>query len=69
MSKHDLRCMQFADSACKLIQRVTDYLLQQHQKLFEPFGNGTPHAIHFYFIFIGILQAVVNTLSHAAKRI
>jgi hypothetical protein len=31
------RCMQFADSACKLIERVTDYLMQQHLKLFEPF--------------------------------
>jgi hypothetical protein len=31
------RCMQFADSTCKVIKRVTDYLLQQHQKLFEPF--------------------------------
>ncbi len=37
MAKHDLRCMQFADSACKVVQRVTDYHLQQHQKLFEPF--------------------------------
>jgi len=37
MAKYDLRCMQVVDSACKLIQRVTDYFLQQHQKLFEPF--------------------------------
>jgi hypothetical protein len=37
MAKHDLRCMQFVDSACKVIKRVTDYLLQQHQKFFEPF--------------------------------
>ncbi len=29
IAKHDLRCMQFADSACKGIQRVTDNLLQQ----------------------------------------
>jgi hypothetical protein len=29
--------MQFADSACKVVKRVTDYLLQLHQKLFEPF--------------------------------
>jgi hypothetical protein len=33
--------MQFADSACKVIKRVTDYLLQQRQKLFEPFWQIT----------------------------
>ena len=26
-----------ADSACKMIRRVTHYLLQQHKKLYEPF--------------------------------
>jgi len=34
---HARRCMQFTDSACKVLRRGTDYLLQQHQKLFEPF--------------------------------
>ncbi len=33
IAKHDLRCMQFADSACKGIQRVTDNLLQQPIRL------------------------------------
>jgi hypothetical protein len=28
--------MQIANSACKVLNRETDYLLQQHQKLFEP---------------------------------
>jgi hypothetical protein len=32
MAKHDLRCMQLVDSACKDIQSVTHYLLQQHQQ-------------------------------------
>jgi hypothetical protein len=42
--------MQFTDSACKVIKRVADYLVQQHLKLFElffsklPMGNGAPHA-------------------------
>jgi hypothetical protein len=41
--------MQFAVTAGKGVKRVTDYLLQQHHKLSEPFwqigkGNGAPHA-------------------------
>ncbi len=32
---HDRRCMQFAITAC-MVKRVTNYLLQQHHKLFEP---------------------------------
>jgi hypothetical protein len=30
-------CMQFAVTARKGVERVTDYLLQQHHKLSEPF--------------------------------
>jgi hypothetical protein len=26
---HDLRCMQLADSTCKVIQKITDYFLQK----------------------------------------
>jgi hypothetical protein len=37
IAKHDLRCMQFTVAACKVNKRVTDYLWQQLQKLFEPF--------------------------------
>jgi hypothetical protein len=33
----DGRCMQFAVTACKVIIRVTNYLLQQNQELFEFF--------------------------------
>jgi hypothetical protein len=33
IAKHDLRCMQLADSACKGIQRVTDNLLQQLKRI------------------------------------
>jgi len=29
--------MQFAITASKVVKRVTDYLLQQHHNLFEPF--------------------------------
>jgi hypothetical protein len=29
IAKHDRRCMQFADSECKVIQMVTDHFLQQ----------------------------------------
>jgi hypothetical protein len=28
-------CTQFAVTSCKTIKRVTDYLLQQHQRLFD----------------------------------
>jgi hypothetical protein len=31
--------MQFKVTACKVIKRVTDYLLQQHQKVFKPFSK------------------------------
>ena len=31
------RCKQYADTAGKGVKRVTDYLLQQHHKLSEPF--------------------------------
>jgi hypothetical protein len=42
--------MQFTDTAIKGIKkRVTEYLLQHHQNLFQPFkqiakDNGVPHA-------------------------
>ncbi len=57
MAKLDLRCMQFVDSACEIIQRLTGYLLSPFSKLQN--GNGAPHALHLYFRgFFWILQAV-----------
>jgi hypothetical protein len=47
MAKYDLRCMQLVDSACKVDQRVTDYLLQQHQKL-EPFQQTANQSVMVY---------------------
>ena len=35
IAKHDMLCTQFAVTSCKTIKRVTDYLLQQHQRLFD----------------------------------
>jgi hypothetical protein len=74
MAKHDLRCMQFVDSGCTVIQRVIDYLLQQHQKLFGVLlancQRVKEHRMQDTFIFpvfIWILQAVDDTLLHSAK--
>jgi hypothetical protein len=35
IAKHDMPCTQFAVTSHKTIKRVTDYLLQQHQRLFD----------------------------------
>jgi hypothetical protein len=49
IAKMNRLSMQIANSKCKVLKKETDYLLQQHQKLFElfcklPKGNGAPYA-------------------------
>ncbi len=74
IAKHDLRCMQFADSACKEIQRVTDNLLQQLIRISESLlqaaeRNQIPACNTFLFSRIfSILHAVSNTFWLFAKR-
>jgi hypothetical protein len=75
IAKHDLRCMQFADSACKGIQRVTDNFLQQpiriSASLLQPAGSYWIAACKtFYFRrFCSILHALLfNTFWLFAKR-
>ena len=74
IAKHDLHCMQFADSACKGIQRVTDYLLQQpiriSASLLQAAGRyqiAACKAFVFSRIF-SILHAVSDTFWLFAKR-
>ena len=74
IAKHDLRCMQFADSACKEIQRVTDNLLQQLIRISESLLQAAeryqiPACNTFLFSRIfSILHAVSNTFWLFAKR-
>ncbi len=74
IAKHDLRCMQFADSACKEIQRVTDNLLQQLIRISETLLQAAeryqrPACNTFLFSRIfSILHAVSNTFWLFAKR-
>ena len=74
IAKHDLRCMQFADSACKEIQRVTDNLLQQLIRISESLLQAAeryqiPACNTFLFSRIfSILHAVSNTFWPFAKR-
>ncbi len=74
IAKHDLRCMQFADSACKEIQRVTDNLLQQLIRISESLLQVAeryqiPACNTFLFSRIfSILHAVSNTFWLFAKR-
>ena len=74
IAKHDLRCMQFADSACKEIQRVTDNLLQQLIRISasllraaERYQIAACNTFLFSRIF-SILHAVSNTFWLFAKR-
>ena len=73
IAKHDLRCMQFADSACKEIQRVTDNLLQQLIRISESLLQAAeryqiPACNTFLFSRIfSILHAVSNTFWLFAK--
>ncbi len=71
--KRDLRCMQFADSVCKGIQRVTDKLLQQPRisaSLLQAAGRYEIAACKtFVFSWIfSILYAVSDTFWLFAKR-
>jgi hypothetical protein len=74
IAKHDLRCMQFADSACKEIQKVTDNLLQQLIRISESLLQAAeryqiPACNTFLFSRIfWILHAVSNTFWLFAKR-
>ena len=74
IAKHDLRCIQFADSACKEIQRVTDNLLQQLIRISESLLQAAeryqiPACNTFLFSRIfSILHAVSNTFWLFAKR-
>ncbi len=74
IAKHDLRCMQFADSACKEIQRVTDNLLQQLMRISETLLQAAeryqiPACNTFLFSRIfSILHAVSDTFWLFAKR-
>ena len=74
IAKHGLRCMQFADSACKEIQRVTDNLLQQLIRISESLLQAAeryqiPACNTFLFLRIFlILHAVSNTFWLFAKR-
>ncbi len=74
IAKHDLRAMQFADSAFKGIQRVTDYLLQQPTRisasLLQAAGRyqiASCKTFVFSRIF-SILHAVSDTFWLFAKR-
>jgi hypothetical protein len=74
IAKHDLRCMQFADSSCKGIQRETDNLLQWliriSASLLQAAGRyqiAACNAFLFSRIF-SILHAVSNTFWPFAKR-
>ncbi len=74
IAKHDLRCMQFSDSACKGIQRVTDNLLQQPKRisasLLQAAGRyqiAACKTIVFSWIF-SILHEVSDTFWLFAKR-
>ncbi len=74
IAKHDLRCMQFADSACKGIQRVTDNLLQRLIRLSasllqaaERYQIAACNTFLFSRIF-SILHAVSNTSWLFTKR-
>ena len=74
IAKHYLRCMQFADSACKEIQRVTDNLLQQLIRVSASLLKAAkryqiPACNTFLFSRIfSILHAVSNTFWLFAKR-
>ena len=74
IAKHDLRCMQFADSACNEIQRVTDNLLQQLIRISESLLQAAeryqiPACNTFLFSRVfSILHAVSNTFWLFAKR-
>ncbi len=74
IAKHDLRCMQLADSACKEIQRVTDNLLQQLIRISESLLKAAeryqiPTCNTFLFSRIfSILLAGSNTFWLFAKR-
>ena len=74
IAKHDLRCMQFANSACKEIQRVTDNLLQQLIRVFasllQAAGRYQTAACNTYLFaqIFSILHAVSNTFWLFAKR-
>jgi hypothetical protein len=74
MAKHDLRCMQFADSACKGIQRVTDNLLQWliriSASLLRAAGRYQIAACNTFLFsrIFSILHAVSNTFWPFAKR-
>ncbi len=74
IAKHDLRCMQFADSACKGIQRVTDNLLQQPIRISAPLLQDAERyqiAACKTFVFsriFSILHAVSDTFWLFAKR-
>jgi hypothetical protein len=73
IAKHDLRCMQFVDSACKGIQRVTENFLQRliriSASLLQAAGRQMTASNTFLFsrIFL-ILHAVSNTFWLFAKR-
>jgi hypothetical protein len=74
IAKHDLRCMQFADSTCKGIQRVTDNLLQRliriSASLLQAAGRYQIAACNTFLFsrIFSILHAVSNTFWPFAKR-
>jgi hypothetical protein len=74
IAKHDLPCMQFADFACKGIQRITDNLLQQpiwiSASLLQAAGRYQIAACKTFLFsrIFSILHAVSNTFWLFAKR-